>query len=158
MAEANLIMNVRVNSTDGYTVYYGDSGEFTVDSGTASGATWTTGNGGYVIDNSSNYYRCRDDANIVWVDISSAPAGIGMVVELPNNYNRKENEMIDRQTFLDALGDEGKSVDSEGRDIIKEAKAEKWELFIARLLARAFESADLAMLKEKPKEVLVKEA
>jgi len=29
---------------------------------------------------------------------------------------------------------------------------------LACLLARAFESADLAMLKEKPKEVLIKEA
>ena len=65
---------------------------------------------------------------------------------------------ISRQTFLDALGDEGKSVSSEGREIVKEAKAEKWELFIARLLARAFNDHDLAMLKEKPKEVLVKEA
>ncbi len=86
---------------------------------------------------------------------------ITRIVEVPaqdSEIDRKENDMIQRQTFLDALGDEGKSIDSEGRDIIKEAKAEKWELFIARLLARAFESADLVMLKEKPKEVLVKEA
>ncbi len=65
---------------------------------------------------------------------------------------------ISRQTFLDALADEGKSVGSEGREIVKEANANKWELFLARLLARAFDDADLAMLKEKPKEVLVKEA
>ena len=78
----------------------------------------------------------------------------GSVVE--QNDNRKEmNDMIGRQTFLDALADEGKSVGSEGREVIKEAKADKWELFIARLLAKAFESADLAMLKEKPKQVEV---
>ena len=63
--------------------------------------------------------------------------------------------MIQRQTFLDALADEGKSVGSEGREIIKEAKAGKWELLIARLLARAFKNSDLAMLKEKPKQVEV---
>jgi len=80
-------------------------------------------------------------------------------VPAPEQTNRKENSMaINRQTFLDALADEGKPADSEGREIVKEAKADKWELFIARLLARAFETADLAMLKEKPKEVLIKEA
>jgi len=77
--------------------------------------------------------------------------------EIDEKY-RKEKTMIDRQTFLDALADEGKAIMPEERDVIRDAKADKWELFIARLLARVFESADLAILKEKPKEVLIKEA
>lgn len=72
--------------------------------------------------------------------------------------DRKEKNMIDRQTFLDALADEGKPLTSEERDIVRDAKQDKLELLFARLLARVFESADLAVLKEKPKEVLIKEA
>jgi len=73
--------------------------------------------------------------------------------------NRKENDMIQRQTFLDALTDEGKAITSEEREIVRCADDFKWQLFIARLLARVFESADLAVLKEKPKqvEILTKE-
>ena len=83
-------------------------------------------------------------------------------VEVPaSEPNRKEKtDMLNRQTFLDALADEGKVIAPEGRDIIRDAEAGKLELLYARLLARVFETADLAMLKEKPKqvEVLTKEA
>ena len=80
------------------------------------------------------------------------------IVEVPApepQNNRKENDMIERQTFLDALADEGKAVTVEERELIRCAMDDKWTLLIARLLARVFESADLVMLKEKPKEVLV---
>lgn len=63
--------------------------------------------------------------------------------------------MIQRQTFLDALADEGKTITVEEREIIRCADDFKFALLVARLLARAFESTDLTMLKEKPKEVLV---
>ena len=66
--------------------------------------------------------------------------------------------MIDRQMFLDALVVEGRPVTAEELEIVRESSASKWALFIATLLARAFESADLELLKEKPKEVLIKEA
>jgi hypothetical protein len=78
----------------------------------------------------------------------------------PQENNRKEiSDMINaKQTFLDALADEGKPLTSEERDIVRDAKPDKLELLFARLLARVFEPADLAVLKEKPKEVLVREA
>ena len=53
---------------------------------------------------------------------------------------------------------EGKTITVEERETIRCADDFKFALLIARLLARVFKSADLAMLKEKPKEVLIKEA
>lgn len=64
-------------------------------------------------------------------------------------------EMLHRQTFLDALADEGTAITPEQRGLVRDAKADKWQLFIARLLARLMESDDFELLKEKPKEVFV---
>lgn len=83
---------------------------------------------------------------------------ITRIVEVPTpdpQNDRKENDMIERQTFLDALADEGKTITVEEREIIRCADDLKFALLIARLLARVFKSTDLAMLKEKPKEVLI---
>lgn len=127
--------------------YANSSSIIYTDSGSSSGGIHWVGHDGYY------YPQPYDSVGIGEVCIKFTPE--------PEQNNRKEiDDMVQRQTFLDALTDEGKSVSSEGRDVVKEAKADKWELFIARLLARAFIPDDLAMLKGKPKqvEVLTKEA
>lgn len=68
---------------------------------------------------------------------------------------KEESEMVDRQTFLDALVIEGRQVTAEELEIVRDASDGKWRLLVAILLARAFETSDLALLKEKPKEVVV---
>jgi len=147
-------------------------GEYMTDCNTSYTGTYTTaGNTGtyhiYYGDPwywGDPYYRTNEPYRTGRAYPRQEPSPVTVIERIvkapaPEQTNRKENSMaISRQTFLDALADEGKPADSEGREIVKEAKADKWELFIARLLARVFESADLAVLKEKPKEVLIKEA
>jgi hypothetical protein len=69
--------------------------------------------------------------------------------------NREEAGMIDRQVFLDALLIEERSVTHEMLETVRSASREKWELFVARLLARAFVAEDLAMLKKAPDKVTI---
>jgi len=112
------------------------------------------------------YYRTNEPYRLPLTYPQQEPSPVTVITKIvevpapePQENNRKENDMINaRQTFLDALMDEGKSLTSEEREIVRDAKQDKLELLFARLLARAFETTDLAMLKEKPKEVLVKEA
>ena len=61
--------------------------------------------------------------------------------------------MIRKKIFLLALTIEGKVVTPEQRELIKEADAGEWELFIARLLVRTMGFVDLNMLKGKWEEV-----
>jgi len=95
------------------------------------------------------------DSGSAWLDAGTGEAWSHPLPE--QNNNRKENNMIERQTFLDALTDEGKTITPEEREIVRDAKQDKLELLFARLLARTFECSDLTILKEKPKEVLIKE-
>ena len=71
------------------------------------------------------------------------------------NEGKEETEMVGRQTFLDALVVEGRQVTAEELEVVREASASKWALFVATLLARVFETSDLELLEEKPKEVVI---
>lgn len=107
--------------------------------------------GSYANNNSTVYYG----SGVIYTDNNSGYFWVNHA-EVPAQENdRKENDMIQRQTFLDALADEGKTITVEEREIIRCADDFKFALLVARLLARVFKSADLAMLKEKPKEVLI---
>ena len=102
----------------------------------------------------SPYYPPWQELSLVTVitKIVEAPA------PEPQNNRKEKTKMHAKQNFLDALTDEGKTITSEERSIIRDAPPDKLELLFARLLARAFVPSDLEMLKEKPKEVLIKEA
>lgn len=167
MIDANLSMDVGVNIIRGVT---GEDWEVPIClSGSASGITWTVGtadNSNYDLHGNTAYFGkpVYYGSPIHWGDphpqqesprIRVVPNNVEVPAPEPQNDRKEKTDMLNRQTFLDALADEGKVIAPEGRDIIRDADAGKLELLFARLLARAFETADLAMLKEKPKEVLV---
>lgn len=111
----------------------------------------------YIDSTSSIHWTTGSDRTVGGLDDSYSPgvSGSGKQVE----ENKKEvTKMIDRQKFLDALVVEGRPVTAEELEIVRESSGKKWELFVAVLLAKAFETVDLEILKEKPKEVLIKEA
>jgi hypothetical protein len=70
---------------------------------------------------------------------------------------RKEGLTVKKQTFIEALMDEGVTLTSKERKLIRDADQGDWELFLARVMIRGKFGKDmLDALRPEPETVIVK--